>query len=112
MQIKQKKCNSSRIGNAQQYGKTLSLFHKNKAEIDFGQLDYTYVKLRETMKNSGLDEAAALTVHNRYGLKIRPEKQIAEVIGLSRSQVQKQIAQKKIQMQETDFGKCLKIFLQ
>lgn len=97
---------------AQQYGKTLSLFHKNKAEIDFGQLDYTYVKLRETMKNSGLDEAAALTVHNRYGLKIRPEKQIAEVLGLSRSQVQKQIAQKKIQMQETDFGKCLKIFLQ
>lgn len=94
---------------AQQYGQTMRLFQKNKAEVDFEQMDYTYVKLHETIKCGALDKHMALTIHNPYCLKIRPEKQIAEVLGLSRSQARKQIAQGDITlMEETDFGKCLK----
>ena len=90
---------------AQQYGKTLSLFQKNKAAVDFEQINYSYVKLHETTQDSGSDKSMELTIHNPCGLKIRPEKQIADVLGLSRSQVKKRMAQGEILVDETDFGK-------
>ena len=90
---------------AQQYGKTLSLFQKNKAAVDFEQMNYSYVKLHETTQDSGSDKSMELTIHNPCGLKIRPEKQIADVLGLSRSQVKKRMAQGEILVDETDFGK-------
>ncbi len=90
---------------AQQYGKTLSLFQKNKAAVDFEQMNYSYVKLHETIQDSGSDKSMELTIHNPCGLKIRPEKQIADVLGLSRSQVKKRMAQGEILVDETDFGK-------
>ncbi len=90
---------------AQQYGKTLSLFQKNKAAVDFERMNYSYVKLHETIQHSGSDKSMELTIHNPCGLKIRPEKQIADVLGLSRSQVKKRMAQGEILVDETDFGK-------
>lgn len=90
---------------AQQYGKTLSLFQKNKAAVDFERMNYSYVKLHETIQDSGSDKSMELTIHNPCGLKIRPEKQIADVLGLSRSQVKKRMAQGEILVDETDFGK-------
>lgn len=90
---------------AQQYGKTLSLFQKNKAAVDFEQMNYSYTKLHETTQDSGSDKSMELTIHNPCGLKIRPEKQIADVLGLSRSQVKKRMAQGEILVDETDFGK-------
>lgn len=81
---------------AQQYGKTLSLFQKNKAEVAFEQMNYSYAKLHEPPQSSSPEEPMALTIHNPCGLKIRPEKQIAEVLGLSRSQVKKRMAQGEI----------------
>ena len=64
----------------------MQLFRKNKADIDFGRLNYDFVKLHETIENSGFGEHILVTVNNPYGLKIRPEKQIAMVLGISRSQ--------------------------
>lgn len=90
---------------AQQYGKTLSLFQKNKAAVDFERMNYSYVKLHETIQDSGSDKSMELTIHNPCGLKIRPEKQIADVLALSRSQVKKRMAQGEILVDETDFGK-------
>lgn len=90
---------------AQQYGKTLSLFQKNKAAVDFERMNYSYVKLHETIQDSGSDKSMELTIHNPCGLKIRPEKQIADVLGFSRSQVKKRMAQGEILVDETDFGK-------
>ncbi len=90
---------------AQQYGKTLSLFQKNKAAVDFERMNYSYVKLHETIQDSGSDKSMELTIHNPCGLKIRPEKQIADVLGLSRSQMKKRMAQGEILVDETDFGK-------
>ncbi len=57
---------------AQQYGKTLSIFQKNKAAVDFEQMNYSYAKLHETTQDSGSDKSMELTIHNPCGLKIRP----------------------------------------
>lgn len=78
---------------AEMYGKTVQLFRKNKAEIDFEQLPYDIVKLHESTEHSDSTERILLQIHNSYELKIRPEKQIAEILGLSRSQVQKMMQQ-------------------
>ena len=72
---------------AEMYGKDIQLFRKNRADIDFDRLDYAFVKLHETMECTDSDEEIEITINNPYQLKIRPEKQIAEILGLSRSQV-------------------------
>ena len=72
---------------AEMYGKHMPLFRKNEAVIDFERLNYNFVKLHETIENSTSKERIVLTIHNPYQLKIRPEKQIAETLRLSRSQV-------------------------
>ena len=72
---------------AETYGKNMQLFRKNKADIDFERVDYDFVKLHETMECNDSGEQILITINNPCQLKIRPEKQIAEVLGLSRSQV-------------------------
>jgi len=72
---------------AETYGKNMQLFRKNKADIDFGRINYDLVKLNETIKTSDSGEQILLTINNPHQLNIRPEKQIAEALGLSRSQV-------------------------
>lgn len=69
---------------AEMYGKNIRLFQRNKAEIDYEKLYYDYVKLPETMEYNPVDQITVV-INNPYQLKIRPEKQIAEVLGLSRS---------------------------
>ncbi len=72
---------------AEMYGKNMQLFRKNKADIDFERLNYEFVKLQETIEYSDSKEQIVVAINNPYQLKIRPEKQIAEALGLSRSQV-------------------------
>ena len=71
----------------ERYGKNMQLFRKNKADIDFDRINYDFVKLHETLESSDCGEQMVITINNPYQLKLRPEKQIAEVLGLSRSQV-------------------------
>lgn len=71
---------------AETVGKSIPLFRRNKADIDFDRIDYELVKLHETTGCGKLDGQILITVNNPYGLKIRPEKQIAMVLGISRSQ--------------------------
>lgn len=84
---------------AEMYGKNIKLFKKNKAEIDFGKLDYDIVKRNETIENSGFVGQIFITINNPYMLKIRPEKQIAMVLGLSRNQVKNFLDQDKIKLE-------------
>lgn len=72
---------------AEMYGKNVQLFRKNKVTIDFEKTNHDFVKLHETMKYSDFEKQVVIAVNNPYQLKIRPEKQIAEILGLSRSQV-------------------------
>ena len=83
---------------AELYGRKMQIFQKNKAVIDFNRLHYDFVKLHETTENSDCNDRILLQIHNSYELKIRPEKQIAAVLGLSKSQVQKMIQQGEIEL--------------
>lgn len=83
---------------AEMYGKDMQLFRKNKADIDLGALDYDFVKFKETTESSASGEVIALTIHNPYQLKIRPEKHIAEILGLSRNQIKSMMAQGEIKL--------------
>lgn len=86
---------------AEMYGKNMQLFRKNKADIDFKRLNYNYVKLRETRECSDVREQVVLTIHNPYQVKIRPERQIAEVLGFSRSQVKKRMELGEIKLEKS-----------
>ena len=72
---------------AERYGKDMQLFRTNKADIDFDRLHYGVIKLHETKEISGFGEQIIITVKNPNQMKIRSEKQIAMVLGLSRNQV-------------------------
>lgn len=72
---------------AEMHGKNMHLFRKNKATVDFEKVNYEFVKLHETMEYGNFEEQIEISINNPYQLKIRPEKQISEILGLSRSQV-------------------------
>lgn len=85
---------------AEMYGKNMQLFRKNKAEIDFEALQYRFVKRLDTTGEHDGGPQTVITIHNPYGLKIRPEKQIAEILGLSRSRMKKQMEQGEIRLEK------------
>ncbi len=83
---------------AEMYGRNIHLFRKNKAEINYDRLDYDFVKLHETLETNDFGEEVLVTINNPYQLKIRPEKQIAEVLGLSRSEVKRLLEKKELEI--------------
>ena len=91
---------------AEMYGKDIQLFRKNKADIDFDRLDYAFDKLHETIECTDSEEGIVVTINNPYQLKIAPEKQIAVVLGLSRSQVKNLLGAGEIEL-KTYGGGCI-----
>lgn len=83
---------------AEMYGRNLHFFKKNKAEIDFQNINYHYMKQQEITDTNACTKSVWIIIHNPYSLKIRPEKQISEVLGLSRSHVKKMMEQEQIQL--------------
>ena len=79
------------------YGKDIQLFRKNKADIDFDRLNHDFVKRHETIEYSDSKENIEVTINNPYQLKIAPEKQIAMVLGLSRSQLKSMLQKEEIE---------------
>ena len=74
---------------AEMYGRNHQLFKKNKAEIDLEAVNYQITRLRGIPDSKNYQHPVEIMIHNPCGLKIRPEKQIAEILCLSRSQVKK-----------------------
>ena len=94
---------------AEMYGKNMELFRKNRADIDLEKINYNFVRQRESgaaasedvpfsMEKGGPEEQIPVIIHNPYGLNIRPEKQIAAVLELSRSQVKAMLEKGKIEI--------------
>lgn len=81
---------------AEEYGRNFSFFKKNRAEVDSENIVYQYMKRQETEDKNIGGQQILVTIQNLYGLKIRPEKQIAEVLGLSRSLVKKLMEREEI----------------
>ena len=76
-------------GVAEMYGRNYQLIKKNRAEIDLESISYQYARLKGISDGANYEQLVEIVIHNPCGLKIRPEKQIAEVLSLSRSQVKK-----------------------
>ena len=85
---------------AERYGQSMQLFRENKADIDWGRLQYGIVKVHESIEGGEGRERILVTVKNPDGLKIRLEKQIAMVLGLSRDQVKKLMVKGEIEIRE------------
>lgn len=81
---------------AEIYGKNMQLFMKNKADIDFDKLHYDFVKLHETIESGEIGEQIVITIKNPHQLKIHLEKQIAIVLGLSRTRVKSLLEKEEI----------------
>ena len=84
---------------AEMYGKSMQFFKKNKADIDLERINYEFVKLHEGPEDNDFIGQTVLEIHNPHELKIRPEKQIAEALGLSRSQIQKMLQREEIKLE-------------
>lgn len=85
---------------AQELGRNLPLFKKNRAEVDFAELSCSYVKRAETNDENIPSGHAEICIRNPYLLKIRPEKQIAGAVGISVSRVRTLLEQEKIVITE------------
>ncbi len=85
---------------AERYGQSMQLFRENKADIDWGRLQYGIVKVHESIEGGEGRERILVTVKNPDGLKIRLEQQIAMVLGLSRDQVKKLMVKGEIEIRE------------
>ena len=90
-------CNDEQL--AEMYGRTYHLFKKNNAEVDLEALNFQFTRLKEIMNSADHRHYVEIIIHNPCRLKIRPEKQIAEVLSLSRSQVKKLMEQGDIKIQ-------------
>lgn len=94
---------------AEEYGKNIEIFQKNKAEIDMKNINYTLIKLQETIDETRCDSQTLITIQNPYHLKIRPEKLAAEILGLSANQVKKLTAKETITLQSTAQSVCISV---
>jgi hypothetical protein len=68
---------------SKEYGNNKNLFAKNKAEIDLEHISYFI----STIKKESDDAGNYVIINNPYHLKIRTEKLLSEIIGISRAQV-------------------------
>ncbi len=86
---------------AREYGRDIQLFRRNKAEVDFEGLRYRLEILRDEME-AAEEEGARLRLlaHNPYGLKIRPERQIAELLGVSGNQAKRMLREGEIELEK------------
>lgn len=83
---------------AEIYGKNMQLFRANNMDIAFDRLQYDFVKGQESIESSGFDDQIVITIKNPSQLKIHSEKQIAMVLGLSRSQVKSLLEKGEIEL--------------
>ena len=84
---------------AERYGKNPQLFLKNKAEVDFDRIKYEFVKRQEIVESSDTGDQLVFAINNPHQLKIRSEKQVAEILGLSRSQVKSLLEREDIKLE-------------
>lgn len=80
---------------AEEYGKKMSFFQDNRAEIDWGNIPCGYIKKSETELTTVAGYETQLVIQNPYRLKIRAEKQLSEVLGVSVNRI-KRLAEQEI----------------
>ena len=101
---------------ALRYGTDKELFSRNKAEADWDGLEYVIEQVGENIDfnrsesgqkvgersvqsylwNRDDEDKERLVIHNPYGIPIRADKILAEILGQSRTQVKKLLKEEKI----------------
>ncbi len=84
---------------AQQYGRDIQLFGRNRAEVDFEGLRYRLEIMRDVTERAEGGPQIKLLAHNPCGMKLRPERQIAELLGVSGSQAKRMLREGEIKME-------------
>lgn len=80
------------------YGMNVQFFKKNKAEVNVTEAEYDFIRLPGCEGEESSDKVQ-IQIHNPYHLKLRPEKQIADVMGISASRVKKLVEQEQIEIE-------------
>lgn len=70
---------------AWEYGNSKNLFIKNKAEIDYENIYYDISIIKQEIDKTN----NSITIKNPYELKVRLDKVLSEILGLTRSQVKR-----------------------
>lgn len=90
---------------ALKYGMARSLFIRNKAEIDAEHISYTINKVQVEQN----EDREGFEIYNPYELRLRTDKVIAEILGLSRSEMKAYIESGQIQLEKRYIGKQIRI---
>lgn len=75
---------------AKEYGRNFQFFMKNHVEVDHEAIRYHY-EMEAEEKDITFQKGDLLMIENSYGLRIRSEKLVSEVLGISRSQTKKRL---------------------
>lgn len=76
---------------AKDYGNKKELFAKNKADIDLEKVDYQIKIVGETQQDNH-----SIVIRNTYEMKLRTERVLVEILGITRSALTKLIEEKKL----------------
>lgn len=91
---------------ATEYGKNYSFFKRNRAEVDFSRVEVEYRKTPDEKLNQM--EEKRFVIQNPFSIKIRSEKQIADILQISASKVKRMIEQELIQTEQIS-PQCISI---
>lgn len=82
---------------AREYAQNPSFFAKNRLEVDWENISYAYVDASSDRQEGDFSmnfkSGDFIVVQNPNGIKLRPEKQASEVLGLTRSRIKKMLNQ-------------------
>lgn len=82
---------SNDLDLAFEYGCNRECFFKHKIVIDENKVSYDLVLTKEELKESDQDISEEYTIENPYGLRIRMDKVLAQIMKRSRSEVKNKI---------------------
>jgi hypothetical protein len=92
---------------AREYGNNKNLFTRNKAEIDLEHISYCIA----TIKKEPDDTGNYIVINNPYELKIRVDKLLSEMMGISRTQVKQLMKEERIYIKQNNTGQPILIHL-
>lgn len=89
------------------YGNTKALFARNKAEIDLEHINYDVVGIDK--KRPKVDYG--IVISNPYEIKIRADKVLSQILGITRNQIKQLIKQEVICCDKNYVGKATRILV-
>ncbi len=91
---------------AEEYGRNFSFFQRNHAEVESRMISFHFTdvsgKYKKQEETVHYKQGDMIVIENPYGLKVRPERQAAEMLGASRSRIKKMMENDRILLKQND----------